>query len=116
MDDRRLRSITTRLEEERAAAERQLRDAGAIGQGSRAGIDESFADAGQATAERSELFSLVEHLQETIADVDAAFVRIEDGTYERCERCGREIPFERLEAVPTARLCVDCKQAQQRSA
>ena len=46
--------------------------------------------------------------QEAVADVEHALARIENGTYGSCEGCGVPIPFERLEAIPWARLCVAC--------
>lgn len=39
-----------------------------------------------------------------------ALTRVEEGTYGICERCGREIGAQRLEALPEARLCIDCAQ------
>lgn len=39
--------------------------------------------------------------------IDAALAAIEGGTYGKCEECGKEIPYERLEAIPTALMCVD---------
>lgn len=73
--------------------------------------DEGFADSAHATAERAERISLVEELALARREVAAALGRIEAGTYGHCERCGRPIPPERLEARPTARLCVECKRA-----
>jgi RNA polymerase-binding transcription factor DksA len=35
---------------------------------------------------------------------------VDRGSYGQCERCGKEIGPERLEAVPTARLCISCAQ------
>lgn len=43
-----------------------------------------------------------------IASVKRALVRIEDGTYGECVRCGGEIASARLEARPEAALCIDC--------
>jgi DnaK suppressor protein len=54
---------------------------------------------------------MIEGLRSHHDDIDAALGRLDNGTYGKCERCGREIPIERLEARPTARLCVACKQA-----
>ena len=36
------------------------------------------------------------------------------GAYGSCERCGRPIDEERLEALPAARLCLDCKRQRVR--
>ena len=46
--------------------------------------------------------------QGTMADVGHALERIHLRTYGRCEACGVPMPFERLEAIPWARLCVAC--------
>ncbi len=38
-----------------------------------------------------------------------ALQRIEKTGFGICEECNKEVSFERLEAVPTARFCIDCK-------
>jgi DnaK suppressor protein len=108
-------SIREELEAERAALARQLTEHGASVEGGevQVDLDEGFADSAQATAERAELLSIVEQLHATYSEVVGALERLEAGTYGRCERCGNEIAPERLEAIPTARLCVTCKQATQ---
>jgi len=47
--------------------------------------------------------------EEAIADTEHALQRLHASTYGRCEACGARIPFERLEAIPSARLCVACQ-------
>ena len=44
-----------------------------------------------------------------IKKIDEALARIETSDYGYCEVCGVEIGMERLEARPTAELCIDCK-------
>lgn len=46
--------------------------------------------------------------------IDAALNRIDTGKYGYCMKCGTEIPEGRLQAIPTAVLCVDCKSAVER--
>lgn len=46
-----------------------------------------------------------EHLLE---DVEAALERIEAGSFGSCELCGREIPKQRLDALPQAATCIEC--------
>ena len=53
--------------------------------------------------------TVVELARATIEDVDLALAKIDEGTYGRCEHCGESIPRARLEALPAARLCLDCK-------
>ena len=45
---------------------------------------------------------LIKKIDETIASID-------DGDYGYCDKCGIEIGLKRLEARPTATLCIDCK-------
>ena len=113
MDDQTLERIRGQLEDERAAVERQLREHGAEvdGGGIEVGFDGGFADSGHRTAETAEVLALVEQLAAHRRDVVAALDRMEKGTFGTCERCGNPIPEERLEAIPTATLCVACKQA-----
>ncbi len=108
-DTNRLRAV---LEEELAAIDRQLADYGTSGPGQTFEVDseEGFADSAQASAERSSLIGMVEQLHENRKEILAALASMDAGTYGKCERCGRDIPFERLEAVPATLLCVDCKQ------
>jgi DnaK suppressor protein len=46
--------------------------------------------------------------REAIDDVDAALARMNAGAYGLCELCGVPIPYERLEVIPHARVCVSC--------
>jgi RNA polymerase-binding transcription factor DksA len=70
--------------------------------------DTNFADSSQVTAERGEAERLALDLQESLDDVDKALERLTEGTYGICERCGNPISEARLEAMPTARRCLDC--------
>jgi DnaK suppressor protein len=46
-----------------------------------------------------------------VADIDQALLRIEEGSYGTCARCGRPIDERRLEAMPTARYDAECQVA-----
>ncbi|AUL99713.1 RNA polymerase-binding protein DksA [Zoogloeaceae bacteirum Par-f-2] len=48
-----------------------------------------------------------------IKKIDEALKRIEDGEYGYCDNCGVEIGLKRLEARPTATLCIDCKTLEE---
>ena len=48
-----------------------------------------------------------DQLQATEIDVRRALAKLDDGSYGRCDVCGREIPEGRLEALPWAMLCVE---------
>jgi DnaK suppressor protein len=59
--------------------------------------------------EREKNVALVSQLETRHARVQAALRAIEKGKYGFCERCGIEIPTERLEVRPDATLCVTCQ-------
>lgn len=44
-----------------------------------------------------------------IKKIDETIARIDSDDYGYCEKCGVEIGLKRLEARPTATLCIDCK-------
>lgn len=46
--------------------------------------------------------------------IDEALERIEDGTFGFCEDCGHRIPAGRLEVMPFATTCTDCKSLQEK--
>ena len=47
--------------------------------------------------------------------MDNALARIEQGRYGLCMRCAKLIPQVRLEAIPYAVLCIDCKSAEEKN-
>jgi DnaK suppressor protein len=51
---------------------------------------------------------LLEMRYKTYKEIADSFRRLEAGTYGVCERCGEEIPIERLKVEPFARYCVPC--------
>lgn len=53
--------------------------------------------------------ALIDSTRQALADTTEALKRTADGTYGRCERCGLDIPVERLEIRPHARFCVPCQ-------
>jgi DnaK suppressor protein len=67
-------------------------------------VDMSLQDVNQELA-----FRLGERESQSIAEIDDALQRIDDGTYGTCERCGKPIDERRLEAVPTARYDAACQ-------
>lgn len=59
-------------------------------------------------------FALMEMKSATLAKIDEALKRLEDGGYGVCADCGQEISEARLSAVPFASLCIDCQEEQER--
>lgn len=59
--------------------------------------------------EYSTLLSLEHNLELQLKDIDSALEKIEKGIYGKCEKCGKEIPTERLKIYPEARFCLNCE-------
>jgi len=67
------------------------------------------ADAGSDAYDRDFALSLLSQEQDALYEIDEALKRIDLGTYGVCEMCEKSIPHARLEAIPFARLTVDCQ-------
>ena len=109
---RQLRALTTRMQSDAMAVTEQIRE-GSGGQSGGAlsnapmhlgdmGTDEYLQDMNATLLENEEFLS---------NEIREAFDRIENGTFGRCENCGKPIPKERLDAIPYARWCAPCAEA-----
>lgn len=76
--------------------------------------DQHMADTATETVDREIDYTLEETDGRLLAAIDTALARIEDGTYGTCVNCGAQIAPERLEAMPWATLCIDCKRKEER--
>lgn len=74
---------------------------------------EHLADRASDNFEKDLMIGILQNSEAEIVDIDIAIEKIDEGTYGKCEDCGGEIAKERLKAIPFARLCIDCKQAQE---
>ena len=76
--------------------------------------DNHLGDTATATLDREIDYSLEENSESVLRSIDAALQRIEDGTFGICETCGQPISEERLEAIPYATQCIDCRRKGER--
>lgn len=102
-----LSDLRAALEQERSDLAARLAEMDSLSDGGIA-FDQNFADTSQVTAERGEAEALAGSLRESLGDVEAALIKLDDGSFGVCEGCGQPIPPARLEAKPAARLCMDC--------
>lgn len=72
-------------------------------------FDEQGGDAASETVERSRLLATVGNLRDMLDSVNEAIGKIDSGTYGKCDVCGRVIPKKRLDALPYATMCTDCR-------
>ena len=77
-------------------------------------FDEENADAGTFTFERERDLSIENNVRDLMRKIQRALVRMDDGTYGICSRCGKPIEKARLKALPYVDLCIKDAQAQSR--
>jgi DnaK suppressor protein len=99
-----LRKHTDHVREDQAAA-LELSDDGV-----KDTVDMSLMDVNKELA-----LQLGERESQMIADIDQALMRIEEGSYGICARCGKLIDERRLEALPTARYDAACQALIERA-
>jgi RNA polymerase-binding protein DksA len=76
--------------------------------------DNHLGETATATLDREIDYSLEENSEQVLRAIDGALQRIDDGTFGICETCGRPISEERLEAIPYATQCIDCRRKGER--
>ncbi len=74
-----------------------------------------MADVGTDNMEREKAFFFATQEGRFLYHIEQALERIENNTYGQCHECGNEIGRERLEAVPHARLCIECKSREEQA-
>jgi RNA polymerase-binding protein DksA len=118
IDTSRFRDLLVEERQRVAAAIQNLHEdhQGSLGEetGEDAVYDNHLADTATETYDRELDYTLEENSEHVLADIDAALKRIEDGSYGMCTNCGKQIPEERLEARPSATLCIDCRRERER--
>lgn len=70
------------------------------------------ADHGSDTYYRENQVLMMEKEHQYIKKLNAALKRIYEGTYGMCEICGKRIQAKRLEYVPNATYCIECRSAE----
>ncbi|MBO4204585.1 TraR/DksA family transcriptional regulator [Micromonospora echinofusca] len=76
-------------------------------------LTELTADTGD-PAEDHTRAPMIAATRQSLEQITGALTRLADGRYGVCEKCGRDIPRERLEVLPHARFCVPCQQKHAR--
>jgi len=82
--------------------------------GDLSGYSFHMADVGTDAMEREKAFLFASNEGHLLREIDDALRKIYGGEYGICEMCEKPIARARLEAVPYARLCKSCKEAEER--
>lgn len=98
------------LLDEQAMLRQQLAGLESVVQEANVGLGNHMADDATAAFDQAATVSLRRGHELALHEVEKALQRVADGTYGRCDRCGEEIDFARLKAVPQAALCMTCQR------
>jgi len=101
-----IKSLREQLETERENYIQLIRDMNGHG-------TVTHGDAGDLSISLSEtelLWGLEEHERHALLDIEEAIKRMENGNYGKCQVTGEEIPFARLNAIPTAKYTVETQE------
>ncbi len=81
-------------------------------------VDTAIDEGDWATVDISEDISLrrLGAQRQILKDIEECLRKIQEGTYGICEECGEEISAKRLGVIPTATLCIDCKENREKMA
>ncbi len=82
--------------------------------GDLSGYSFHMADAGTDAMEREKAFLFASAEGRVLLEIDDALRRLYRGQYGVCESCGNPIARPRLEVMPQARLCVSCKEKEEK--
>lgn len=108
-----INKITKGLKKQKKSVEKQLEEIeqddpitnkDLAPEASESGTDSWMAEVhGRLTMLKNDLTNLSKRITDSL-------VKLKKGTYGKCEKCGKQIEVERLEAMPTASLCLSCSK------
>ena len=122
MDKKLIDELKEKLEKQKIATEQQLKSFAKKDEKLKGDWDTRFphfdgGESGSAALEKaadeveaySTLLPLEHNLETSLKDINLALEKIRNGKYGICEKCGKEIPEERLKVHPEARFCIKCE-------
>jgi YteA family regulatory protein len=77
--------------------------------------DNHPADLASESFELDKQFALNRHQSQKLIEAKEALARMDVGDYGFCKFCGKEIDFDRLDALPTAEECIDCEEENRKA-
>jgi DnaK suppressor protein len=92
----------------------ELSPAGSSFTHSIADVSADILDRSASDLERTLCLLLRERGRNKLKAIDDSLERIQDGTFGFCEDCGDKIPLSRLEVMPFATRCIECKSLQEK--
>jgi DnaK suppressor protein len=109
-----IRTLEQQLRRDREAAladtQDQMRQAEDVDGESLAKYPHDTGDMSEADRELDTNISMAERYSGAVGDIEDALRRIVEGTYGICTECGQPIGYPRMQALPTAKLCIACQE------
>lgn len=116
LSEAQIEEIRELLERERARLLRRLRRfAAEMGEVESGTFSQHMAEQASALTERENAFLMASEEGRRLMEVERALDRImhHRAAYGTCRGCGSDIGYERLEAIPSAELCIACKRVEE---
>jgi RNA polymerase-binding protein DksA len=83
--------------------------------GDLSGYSFHMADMASDSYDRELSLNIAGEEQEIVYEIDEALKRIEEGKFGKCISCDKKIPQQRLNAVPYAKYCIQCKSKEEKN-
>ncbi len=110
-----LEAERVRLNAELEAIEERLPEVEQVGMDTGGSYDEDLVDVASDTFEREKGLAIENSVHGLLHEVEEALARIEEGSFGVCKVCEQNIHPDRLRALPYARLCIRCKEREERA-
>lgn len=104
-----IKNLLTKQQKEMARSLKEMKQddpatADGLAESSEPGTDSYVADT------HTKSLALEQELKKTSNSIKAALLKIKEGKYGKCEKCGKQIEIARLLAMPTAQYCLSCSK------
>lgn len=114
MDEEFLEEITKKLQLQKVAIENRIEEVTLeIAENNEVGGD--TVDDVNKIMEINNMCDAIKAGKNRLSEIESALRRIKEGTYGYCEETGEAIDIERLQAIPTAKFCLDSQEKQERN-
>jgi RNA polymerase-binding protein DksA len=121
MDETRIATLRQTLESRRNEIQgdierlnEELQWLGVDQESERGGLGNHLSDDGSSVQEQERISTVSADLAEVLQQVNAALHKLDQESYGICERCGKQIAVDRLEAFPYVAYCIECQSYLER--
>jgi RNA polymerase-binding transcription factor DksA len=109
-----LESRKGEIEADLARLEEEMQWLGDFQENEGGGLGNHLGDDGSSVEEQERISTVSADLDHLLDQINGALERMDKGTYGICQRCGKPINEERLEAFPYVAFCIECQSILER--